>query len=69
MRVSEVIKILSDLKETNGDLEVKNFWNVYDIMNIEIRYLKIPKDKRNSKFTYWSKYDAPELKGDKVISI
>jgi hypothetical protein len=71
MKVSEYIKLLEELKDKNGDLEVYEFHlsGTYRVaMKPTIMALRL-RQGREIKIKRWESYHPPELKGENVIEV
>jgi len=70
MKLDEYIRQLTQILNTEGNLEV--FDKIYPQCNvsIQIRYMRIPKDKRETQITFYQEgYSRPSQKGNKVVAI
>ena len=70
MKLNEYINMLTELLNKEGNLEVKNALYPQCTVEAKVDYMRIPKDKRQSKIAFWSEYldDIPQ-KGEKVIKV
>jgi hypothetical protein len=70
MKLTEYIAMLTDLLNKHGDLEVKNSLYPRCSVDANIKFMRIPKDKRQTQIAFWSEYsDNPEQKGEKIIAL
>jgi hypothetical protein len=70
MKISELIKVLEDLKTREGDLNVKNdsYGTIFD-PRPEVDYIYHQTDKRSRAPRLWRTYEEEINKGEKVIRI
>lgn len=68
MKLNEYINLLTELLNKEGNLEVKLGSYIQCTPNPGVRYMRI-NNKRQTKLDFWSSYDLPEQKGEKVIRL
>ena len=70
MKLNEYINMLTELLNSNGNIEVKH--SIYPQCRVVagVKFMRIPKDKRQTAIAYFREgYDNPDQKGEKVIAI
>ena len=70
MKLNEYINMLTELLNKEGNLEVKNGIYPQCRVSVEVAYMRIPKDKRETAIAFFLEgYSKPEQKGEKVIKV
>jgi hypothetical protein len=72
MLISEVIKVLNDIKEGHGDIRVTKYntlgGDVPNIIYPSVRFTK-KMEKRERIKKYWTTLDDEDLKDEKVVIV
>ena len=70
MKISELVSQLQDTMQKEGDLRVVNRIYPQCKVEINIKNMRIRKDKRQKEIEFWNEYgDHPSQKGETVIAI